>query len=90
MDPGATINIICPEVANRAALQRRQMAVNIFQGKRKQGSVEEMVQCAFELLGSDGVNVKHVEWFAVCDLGYEVLLGRRFCRLKGFTSFDES
>jgi hypothetical protein len=30
-----------------------------------------------------------VEWFAVCDLGYEVLLGRRFCRLKGFTSFDE-
>jgi hypothetical protein len=89
MDPGATINIICPEVANRAALQRKQMAVNIFQGKRKQGSVEEMVQCAFELLGSDGIYVKHVEWFAVCDLGYEVLLGRRFCRLKGFTSFDE-
>jgi hypothetical protein len=89
MDPGATINIISPEVANRAALQRKQMAVNIFQGKRKQGSVEEMVQCAFELLGSNGTYVKHVEWFAVCDLGYDVLLGRRFCRLEGFTSFDE-
>jgi hypothetical protein len=89
MDPGATINIICPEVANRAAIQRRQMAVSIFQGKRKQGSVEEMVQCAFELMGQDGKYATHVEWFAVCDLGYDVLLGRRFCRTKGFTSFDE-
>jgi hypothetical protein len=89
MDPGATINVIAPEVANRAALQRKQLAVNIFQGKRKQGSVEEMVQCAFELLRSDGSYSKHVEWFAVCDLGYEVLLGRRFCRMQKFTSFDE-
>jgi hypothetical protein len=89
MDPGATINVIAPEVANRAAVQRKQLAVNIFQGKRKQGSVEEMVQCAFELLRSDGSYSKHVEWFAVCDLGYEVLLGRRFCRLQKFTSFDE-
>ena len=78
MDPGATINVICPEVANRSALQRKQLAVNIFQGKRKQGSVEEMVQCQFELLGKDGAYVKHIEWFAVCDLGYDVLLGRRF------------
>ncbi len=89
MDPGATINVICPEVANRSALQRKQLAVTIFQGKRKQGSVEEMVQCAFELMGHDGVYAQHVEWFAVCDLGYDVLLGRRFCRTKGFTSFDE-
>jgi hypothetical protein len=89
MDPGATINIICPEVANRAALQRKQLAVNIFQGKRKQGSVEEMVQCRFELQSVDGAYATHVEWFAVCDLGYDVLLGRRFCRTKGFTSFDE-
>jgi hypothetical protein len=88
MDPGATINVICPQVANRAALQRRQLAVNIFQGKRKQGSVEEMVQCAFELMGADGKFVHHVEWFAVCDLGYDVLLGRRFCRSNDFTSFD--
>jgi hypothetical protein len=89
MDPGATINVVSPEVANRAAIQRKQVAVNIFQGKRKQGSVEEMVQCGFELLGSDGKYAKHVEWFAVCDLGYEVLLGRRFCRVQKFTSFDE-
>jgi hypothetical protein len=89
MDPGATINVIAPEVANRAAIQRKQLAVNIFQGKRKQGSVEEMVQCAFELLKSDGSYSRHVEWFAVCDLGYEVLLGRRFCRVQKFTSFDE-
>jgi len=30
MDPGATINIICPTVANRAAIQRKQLAVNIY------------------------------------------------------------
>jgi hypothetical protein len=88
MDPGATINIICPTVANRAAIQRKQLAVNIFQGKRKQASVEEMVKCVFELMSSDGTFVKHEAWFAVCDLGYDVLLGRRFCRVNKFTSFD--
>lgn len=88
MDPGATINIICPMLANRSALQRKQLAVNIFQGKRKMAAVEEMVQCAFELQGLDGVWHKHREWFAVCDLGYDILLGRRFCRVQKFTSFD--
>ena len=79
LDPGATINIICPTLANRSALQRKQLPVSIFQGKRKQASVEEMVECAFELMDFDGRWIRHLEWFAVCDLGYDVLLGRRFC-----------
>ena len=54
LDPGATINIMCPTIANRSQIQRKQLAVNIFQGKRKQASVEEMVQCAYELMSSDG------------------------------------
>jgi hypothetical protein len=89
MDPGATINIMCPSVANRCQIQRKQLAVNIFQGKRKQASVEEMIQCNYELMNSDGTWTWHVDWFAVCDLGYDVLLGRRFCREQGFTNFDE-
>lgn len=89
LDPGATINIISPMVANRSAIQRKQLAVNIFQGKRKQASVEEMVKCQFELMSANGTWVKHVEWFAVCDLGYDCLLGRRFCRVQGLTSFDD-
>lgn len=88
LDPGATINIMCPTIANRSQIQRKQLAVNIFQGKRKQASVEEMVQCAYELMNSDGTWVKYVDWFAVCDLGYDVLLGRRFCREQGLTLFD--
>jgi hypothetical protein len=89
MDPGATINIISPMLANRSAIQRKQIAVNIFQGKRKMASVDEMVQCEFELMMFNGEWRKHVEWFAVCDLGYEILLGRRFCRVQKLTSFDE-
>ncbi len=89
MDPGATINIISPMMANRSALYRRQLAVNIFQGKRKMAAVDEMVKCAFELMNSRGEWQNHIEWFAVCDLGYDILLGRRFCRVQQFTSFDE-
>jgi hypothetical protein len=70
-------------------LQRKQLAVNIFQGKRKMASVEEMVKVEFELQDVSGVWQKHAEWCAVCDLGYEFLLGRRFCRVQKFTSFDE-
>lgn len=88
MDPGATINVISPAMANRAAVKRKQICVHIFQGTRKQASVEEMALCNFELMEADGAWVPHSEWFAVCELGYEVLLGRRFCRINGFTSFD--
>jgi hypothetical protein len=88
LDPGATINIICPTLANRSAIRRKQLSVSIFQGNRKQASVDEMVECAFELMDISGTWVRHLEWFAVCELGYDVLLGRRFCRIQGFTSFD--
>lgn len=89
LDPGATINIMCPTVANRSQLQRKQLAVNIFQGNRKQASVEEMVECKFELMNAHGKWSEYVDWFAVCDLGYDVLLGRRFCRDQQFTNFDD-
>jgi hypothetical protein len=30
MDPGATINVMCPSMANRAAIRRKQLSVDIF------------------------------------------------------------
>jgi hypothetical protein len=89
MDPGAEINVISPALANRCAVKRQVMDVHIFQGKRKQGTVNELVFCPFELLSSENVWSSHAEWFAVDDMGYDVLLGRQFCRLQGLTSFDE-
>ncbi len=89
LDPGATINIINPMFADRSCIQRRSVNVQIFQGKKKQCTVNEMVQCVFELLQANGTYVQHLEWFAVCDMGYALLLGRKFCRLQGFTCFDD-
>jgi hypothetical protein len=89
LDPGAEINIIGPIFANRSAVRRASVDVQIFQGKRKQTTVSEAVECTFELQSSDGSWKAHTAWFAVCDLGYSVLLGRKFCKMNGFTSFDE-
>ena len=89
MDPGAELNIISPALANRCAIKRQVMDVHIFQGKRKQGTVNELAYCPFELLTYDKHWSSQAEWFAVDDMGYDVLLGRRFCRMQGFTSFDE-
>jgi hypothetical protein len=86
MDPGATMNIISPLCCNRCMVDRRQVQVNIFQGKRKVCTVEEIAKCCFELQHSSGQWVQHVEWFGVHQIGYEMLLGRRFCKDNGFTS----
>jgi hypothetical protein len=89
MDPGATMNIISPMCCNRCMVDRRHVQVNIFQGKRKVCTVEEIAKCCFELQDFDGNWHKHTEWFGVHEIGYEMLLGRRFCKDNGFTSLDE-
>jgi len=88
MDPGGAINIISPMLANRSAVERICSNVAIYTGKRKTGSVSEMVRVVFELMDINGAYTKHSEWFAVSDMGYELLLGRKFCKENGFTSFD--
>jgi hypothetical protein len=45
MDPGATMNIISPLCCNRCMVDRRQVQVNIFQGKRKVCTVEDIAKC---------------------------------------------
>jgi hypothetical protein len=89
MDPGAELNIISPTLANRCAIKRQQLDVHIYQGKRKQTTVNEVVYCSFELMNRDKSYTQYSDWFAVSDLGYSVLLGRRFNRVNGFTTFDE-
>jgi len=89
LDPGAEINIISPTIANRCATQRMNVCVQIYQGKRKQTTVDEVVLCPFELQSLHGTWQSFNEWFAVSDMGYTVLLGRRFNRENGFTTFDE-
>ena len=88
MDPGAAINVISPMLANRSAVERVLQNVSIFTGKRKTASVNEMVRVLFELMRLDGSYTKHSEWFAVSDMGYNLLLGRKFCKENGFTQFD--
>lgn len=51
--------------------------------------MEEIAKCCFELRDVDGNWRKHVQWFGVHEIGYEMLLGRRFCKDNGFTSLDE-
>jgi hypothetical protein len=46
-------------------------------------------QVRFELQNSHGLIIKHVVWCVVADLGYELLLGRKFCHDNGFTRFNE-
>lgn len=89
MDPGGAINIISPMLANRSAVERICTNVSIYTGNRKTGSVSEMVRVLFELMDASGNYVKHSEFFAVSDMGYAMLLGRKFCKDNGFTSFDE-
>jgi hypothetical protein len=88
MDPGAAINVISPMLANRSAVERVLQNVSIFTGKRKTASVSEMVRVLFELMAADGSYTKYSEWFAVSDMGYNLLLGRKFCKDNGFTQFD--
>jgi hypothetical protein len=75
MDPGATMNIISPLCCNRCMVDRRHVQVNIFQGKRKVCTVEEIAKCCFELKDIHGKWQKHVQWFGVHEIGYEMLLG---------------
>lgn len=89
MDPGGAINIISPMLANRSAVERICTNVSIYTGNRKTGSVSEMVRVLFELMDAKGNYVKHSEYFAVSDMGYAMLLGRKFCKDNGFTSFDD-
>jgi len=88
MDPGAEYNIVSPAVRDICSISKMPVQVSLFQGKKKQGVVNEIAQCRFELKNFDGTFVKHVEWCTVADLGYDILLGRKFCHDNGFTSFD--
>lgn len=89
LDPGGAINVISPMLANRSAIKRECMNVSIFTGKRKTATVSEMVLVLFELMAKDGSYTKHKQWFAVSDMGYEMLLGRKFCKDNDLTSFDD-
>jgi hypothetical protein len=89
MDPGAEFNIISPQVRDVCELRSLPLQVSLFQGKRRQCSVQLMSYCRFELQNKDGSFIKHGEWFTVADIGYDMLLGRKFCKDNGFTKFDE-
>ena len=89
LDPGASINIVSPYFASRSCVHREPVHCSIFQGTKKQLSFSEFVLCNFELLNKKNEWQRHTEWFAVAELGYEALLGRKFCKEQGFTSFDD-
>jgi hypothetical protein len=89
LDPGATVNIISPAFRDLCAVETRQVNVKFFQGDREQCSAKELSRCRFALKHNISGFINHVEWFTVADMGYDVLLGRRFCRDNGFTRFDE-
>jgi len=88
MDPGAEYNIVCPSVRDACAIETMPVQVCFFQGKKKQCVVNEVARCRFKLQRLNGDYTRHVEWCTVADLGYELLLGRKFCFDNGFTRFD--
>ena len=89
MDPGATFNIVGSKISSKCAIQELPIHVELFQGSKRQGIAQIMAQCRFELQNSHGDFVKHVEWCLCSDLGYELLLGRKFCKDNGFTKFED-
>jgi hypothetical protein len=88
MDDGASINVISPTLANTSTIDRRPMDVAIYTGKKKVATISEMVKVVFELMAADGSFVKHSEWFSVSDMGYSMVLGRKFCFDNGLSLFD--
>lgn len=89
MDSGAEFNIVSPHIASICELRKMPLQVALFQGRKKQCGVHMMSCCRFELQNKTQEYVKHVEWFTIADLGYDMLLGRKFCKDNGFTRFDE-
>ncbi len=89
IDPGATYNIVSPKVQKDCAIQEIPVCLDLFQGHKRQGNVACMAQCRFELQNSHKEFVKHIEWCLCADLGYDLLLGRKFCHDNGFTRFEE-
>ena len=89
IDPGAEYNIVSPSVRDRCAIDALPVQVELFQGRKKQCVINELAQIRFELQNSHGEFVRHVEWCIVADLGYELLLGRKFCHDTGLTRFNE-
>jgi hypothetical protein len=87
MDSGAEFYI--PLIANLCELRRLPLQVALFQGRKRQCGVQMMSCCRFELQNKTQEYIKHVEWFILADLGYEMLLGRKFCKDNGFSQFDE-
>jgi len=88
LDPGAEFNIVSPDIRDLCAIQTMPVQIAFFQGKKKQCVVEEIAECRFELQNANGEFTRHVEWCTVADLGYNLLLGRKFCFDNGFTNFD--
>jgi hypothetical protein len=87
MDPGAEYNIVSPAVRDQCVLQTLPVRVAFFQGRKRQCVIDELSLIRFELENSHGVFIRHAEWCAVADLGYDLLLGRKFCQDNGFTLF---
>jgi transposase InsO family protein len=89
LDPGAEYNIVSKAVRDKCCVQSLDTCVALYQGHKKQCDVDELARCCFELQNSNGEFVKYSEWCLVRDLGYDLLLGRKFCHDNSFTRFNE-
>jgi hypothetical protein len=89
LDPGANYNVVSTNIRDLCAIESVPICLGLFQGSKKQCVVEELCKCRFELQNSHKEFVKHVEWCLCADLGYELLLGRKFNHDNGFTKFHE-
>jgi hypothetical protein len=89
IDPGGTMNIISSKFRDMCCLETRKVNIKFFQGDTFQRSAKELSRCRFSLKHNILGFVNHVEWFAVADMGYDVLLGRKFSKDNGFTRFEE-
>ena len=89
IDPGGTLNIISPKFRDLCSLETLKVNIKFFQGDTYQRTAKELSRCRFALKHNGFGYVNHVEWFAVADMGYDVLLGRKFSKEHGFTRFEE-
>jgi hypothetical protein len=91
MDPGAQANFISATALEKVFIidSSEEIECQITQNENPMGDVcRRCVRVQFKLDLLRKAEIKHTEWFIVSeDLNYDAVIGTKFCRENGYTSF---